>query len=61
MVDAAFAQRRKMLRGALAGLFGSSADAESALIAAGVDPHARGETLAVGDFARIAERTPVHS
>lgn len=58
VVDAAFGQRRKMLRGALAGLFGSSADAAAALEAAGVDPQARGEVLDVGDFARIAERLP---
>lgn len=56
VVDAAFAQRRKMLRGALAGLFGSSAAAEIALTAAGVDPTSRGETLGVSDFARIAEQ-----
>jgi 16S rRNA (adenine1518-N6/adenine1519-N6)-dimethyltransferase len=60
VVDAAFAQRRKMLRSALSGLFGSSAAASEALVAAGVDPQARGEMLQVGDFARIAEQvTPV--
>lgn len=58
VVDAAFGQRRKMLRGALAGLFGSSAQAEAAIIAAGLDPQARGETLQVADFARIAEVLP---
>lgn len=58
VVDAAFAQRRKMLRGALAGLFGSSADAEAALAGAGIDPQARGETLSVEQFARIAEVLP---
>lgn len=58
VVDAAFAQRRKMLRGALAGLFGSSAAASEALTDAGVDPQARGETLGIADFARIAERLP---
>ncbi|MEA5119530.1 MAG: 16S rRNA (adenine(1518)-N(6)/adenine(1519)-N(6))-dimethyltransferase RsmA [Propionicimonas sp.] len=55
VVDAAFAQRRKMLRGALAGLFGSSAAATAALQAAGVDPQARGEVLSVAEFAAIAE------
>ncbi|MFZ0530961.1 MAG: 16S rRNA (adenine(1518)-N(6)/adenine(1519)-N(6))-dimethyltransferase RsmA [Propionicimonas sp.] len=55
VVDAAFAQRRKMLRSALAGLFGSSAAASAALVRAGVDPQARGEILEVADFARIAE------
>ena len=56
VVDAAFAQRRKMLRAALAGIFGSSAAASEALQAAGVDPQARGETLTVEQFARIAEQ-----
>jgi 16S rRNA (adenine1518-N6/adenine1519-N6)-dimethyltransferase len=56
VVDAAFAQRRKMLRSALAGLLGTSAAASAALVAAGVDPQARGEMLQVGDFARIAEQ-----
>lgn len=58
VIDAAFAQRRKMLRGALAGAFGSPAAAEAALEAAGIDPRARGEVLDVADFARIAERLP---
>ena len=55
VVDAAFAQRRKMLRSALAGLAGSSAAAEAAITAAGLDPTDRGERLDVTDFARIAE------
>jgi 16S rRNA (adenine1518-N6/adenine1519-N6)-dimethyltransferase len=55
VVDAAFAQRRKTLRAALAGLAGSAARAEDALRAAGVDPQRRGETLDVGEFARLAE------
>nr|WP_232531449.1 16S rRNA (adenine(1518)-N(6)/adenine(1519)-N(6))-dimethyltransferase RsmA [Microlunatus antarcticus] len=58
VVDAAFGQRRKMLRSALAGLAGSSAAAAEALEAAGVDPQARGEVLDVTAFARIAERLP---
>ena len=58
VVDAAFAQRRKMLRGALAGLFGSSGEAAAALERAGVDPQARGEVIDVAAFARIAERLP---
>jgi 16S rRNA (adenine1518-N6/adenine1519-N6)-dimethyltransferase len=56
VVDAAFSQRRKMLRSALAGLFGSSQAATSALESAGVDPQSRGETLDVVAFARIAEQ-----
>jgi 16S rRNA (adenine1518-N6/adenine1519-N6)-dimethyltransferase len=56
VVDAAFAQRRKMLRSALSGMLGSSAEAAVVLTAAGVDPQSRGEMLEVGDFARIAEQ-----
>jgi 16S rRNA (adenine1518-N6/adenine1519-N6)-dimethyltransferase len=55
VVDAAFAQRRKGLRGALRGLAGSIEAAEAALVKAGIDPLARGESLAVEDFVRIAE------
>jgi 16S rRNA (adenine1518-N6/adenine1519-N6)-dimethyltransferase len=55
VVDAAFAQRRKVLRGALTGIAGSSRAAEDALRAAGVEPTARGEVLDVRAFARIAE------
>ncbi|MER6996851.1 16S rRNA (adenine(1518)-N(6)/adenine(1519)-N(6))-dimethyltransferase RsmA [Streptomyces sp. NPDC000410] len=55
VIDAAFAQRRKTLRAALAGWAGSPAAAEAALVAAGVSPQARGESLTVEEFARIAE------
>jgi 16S rRNA (adenine1518-N6/adenine1519-N6)-dimethyltransferase len=55
VIDAAFGQRRKTLRAALAGWAGSAAEAERLLREAGVDPGARGETLAVTDFARIAQ------
>jgi len=58
VVDAAFAQRRKSLRAALAGWAGSPAAAEVALRAAGIDPSARGESLDVGAFARLAEHRP---
>lgn len=58
VVDAAFAQRRKTLRAALAGWAGSAPAAEEALRAAGVDPRARGEALDVAAFARIAEYGP---
>jgi 16S rRNA (adenine1518-N6/adenine1519-N6)-dimethyltransferase len=54
VVDAAFAQRRKALRSALAGWAGSPAAAEAVLRAADVDPRARAETLTIADFARIA-------
>jgi 16S rRNA (adenine1518-N6/adenine1519-N6)-dimethyltransferase len=54
VVDAAFAQRRKTLRAALAGWAGGPSIAEQVLVAAGVDPQARGEALTVGQFAAIA-------
>ncbi|HEX6148151.1 16S rRNA (adenine(1518)-N(6)/adenine(1519)-N(6))-dimethyltransferase RsmA [Nocardioides sp.] len=55
VVDAAFAQRRKGLRGALRSLAGSTGAAEQALVAAGIDPLARGESLRIEDFVRVAE------
>ena len=54
-VDAAFAQRRKTLRAALAPWAGSAAAAEQVLRNAGVDPGRRGESLDVAEFARIAQ------
>ena len=54
VVDAAFSQRRKTMRAALAGWAGSAAAAEARLRAAGIDPGARGEVLGVEDFARLA-------
>jgi 16S rRNA (adenine1518-N6/adenine1519-N6)-dimethyltransferase len=54
VVDAAFAQRRKSLRGALAGWAGSPVAAEQVLRAAEVDPGTRAERLSVADFTRIA-------
>ena len=54
VIDAAFAQRRKMLRSALAAWAGSVTAAESVLLRAQVDPRARAETLDVAAFARIA-------
>ncbi len=54
LVDAAFAQRRKTLRAALASWAGSAAEAERVIRAAGVDPALRGESLGVAEFARIA-------
>jgi 16S rRNA (adenine1518-N6/adenine1519-N6)-dimethyltransferase len=53
-IDAAFAQRRKTLRAALAGWAGSAANAETNLRAAGVDPRTRGEQLDIQSFAAIA-------
>lgn len=55
VVDAAFSQRRKALRGALARLAGSGAAAEQALRQAGIEPLTRGEQLSIEDFARVAE------
>jgi 16S rRNA (adenine1518-N6/adenine1519-N6)-dimethyltransferase len=57
-IDAAFAQRRKTLRAALAGWAGSAADAETTLRAAGVDPRTRGEQLDIHAFAAIAAARP---
>jgi 16S rRNA (adenine1518-N6/adenine1519-N6)-dimethyltransferase len=54
VVDAAFSQRRKMLRSALANWAGSAAQAEQVMVRAGVDPTARGETIDIAGFARIA-------
>jgi 16S rRNA (adenine1518-N6/adenine1519-N6)-dimethyltransferase len=56
VIDAAFAQRRKALRGALRSIAGSAQAAEAALVAAGIDPLARGEALSIDDFIAIAER-----
>jgi 16S rRNA (adenine1518-N6/adenine1519-N6)-dimethyltransferase len=54
LVDAAFSQRRKTLRAALAGWAGSAERAGELLVAAGIDPKTRGEQLDVHDFARLA-------
>lgn len=55
IVDAAFQQRRKMLRQALSSVLGgSAATASEIMIAAGVDPTARGEQLTIEQFVAIA-------
>ncbi len=54
IIDAAFGQRRKMLRAALAPLMGSAAETSRIIESAGVDPQARGEVLDVTQFAAIA-------
>ncbi|WP_394552711.1 16S rRNA (adenine(1518)-N(6)/adenine(1519)-N(6))-dimethyltransferase RsmA [Agromyces sp. MMS24-JH15] len=55
VIDAAFQQRRKMLRQSVSGVLGGSSAAASAVLErAGVDPQARGEQLEIGDFLRIA-------
>ncbi|MDX6284899.1 MAG: rRNA (adenine1518-N6/adenine1519-N6)-dimethyltransferase [Frankiales bacterium] len=60
VIDAAFGQRRKTMRSALATWAGSPDRAEAVLVAAGVDPRVRGEQLTVADFARIAAAGLVH-
>ncbi len=55
VIDAAFAQRRKALRGALRDLAGSAERSTAVLERAGVEPLARGESLGVTDFVKIAE------
>ena len=52
VIDAAFAQRRKMLRSALSQLFAGQAEAKVA--SAGINPTVRGETLSLRDFIAIA-------
>ncbi len=54
VIDAAFAQRRKTLRAALSGWAGSPVEAERRLVAAGIAPTARGETLDTAAFVRLA-------
>jgi 16S rRNA (adenine1518-N6/adenine1519-N6)-dimethyltransferase len=54
VVDAAFRQRRKTLRAALSGWAGSAPEAERLLRVAGLDPGARGESLGIAEFARLA-------
>jgi 16S rRNA (adenine1518-N6/adenine1519-N6)-dimethyltransferase len=61
LVDAAFGQRRKTLRAALAGWAGAAPEAERLLRAAGIDPGARGESLSVAEFARLAAARTITS
>ena len=58
LIDAAFAQRRKALRSALAGWAGSPAAAETALREAGIEPLERAERLDITAFARLAAARP---
>lgn len=58
VIDAAFAQRRKTLRAALAGWAGSPAEAERRLVAAGIEPSTRGEKLDAAAFVRLAAVPP---
>ena len=54
-IDAAFSQRRKMLRSALGNWLGSSTVAETVLIHAGIDPKLRGEALEIEQYCNIAD------
>jgi 16S rRNA (adenine1518-N6/adenine1519-N6)-dimethyltransferase len=54
IIDAAFAQRRKMMRAALSDMCGGSAAASSIIEASGIDPTIRGEALELNDFIKIA-------
>ena len=58
IIDAAFAQRRKMLRSALSSLYGSSSAAEQILKRADIDPTLRGEALEITGFCAIAAVAP---
>jgi len=58
IIDAAFAQRRKMLRSALSSLYGSSSAAEQILQRADIDPTLRGEALEITGFCAIAAVAP---
>ena len=58
IIDAAFAQRRKMLRSALSGLYGSSSAAEQILQRADINPTLRGEALEISSFCAIAAVAP---
>ena len=55
VIDAAFAQRRKTLRAALASWAGSGARAEAILTEAGITPTERGEKLDIHGYIRIAQ------
>lgn len=54
IIDASFAQRRKMMRAALSDMCGGSAAASSIIEASGTDPTIRGEALELADFIKIA-------
>lgn len=54
LIDAAFQQRRKMLRQSLSPIFGDTQAATAVIEKAGVDPTVRGEMLTMPDFLAIA-------
>ena len=57
LVDIAFAQRRKTARNAFAGWAGSGNESARRLLSASIDPARRGETLGIGDFVRLVQRS----
>jgi 16S rRNA (adenine1518-N6/adenine1519-N6)-dimethyltransferase len=61
LIDAAFQQRRKMLRQSLSVVLGGSAAASARIEAAGLAPTARGEELTVNEFLAIARSAPPRS
>jgi len=55
LVDAAFGQRRKMLRSAVGEFFGGKDRVEQALLSIGMPATIRGEQLTVHDFVHLAD------
>ena len=60
LIDAAFAQRRKMLRGAIADAVGGSSIAIDLIAEAEIDPDCRGETLVLADYLALAHAFARH-
>ena len=52
LIDAAFSQRRKMIRSSMSSILG--VNSESIIKAAGIDPTLRGEALNIQDYQKIA-------
>jgi 16S rRNA (adenine1518-N6/adenine1519-N6)-dimethyltransferase len=59
IIDAAFQQRRKMLRQSLSVVLGDSARASARLEAAGLTPTSRGEELTMLDFLAVARTAAI--
>lgn len=56
LARAGFSQKRKTLRNSLSGGLGiEPAEAEGMLVAAGIDPQRRAETLSLGEWGKLAE------
>jgi 16S rRNA (adenine1518-N6/adenine1519-N6)-dimethyltransferase len=56
LIDIAFAQRRKTSRNAFTEWAGSGNESANRLLAAGIDPARRPETLSIDDFVRLFRR-----